>query len=231
MVSDILVGDIEPEWKTDGFGLRGEQVEPSDDDDLVWDTDVWTRLNPEQDAIAGSPSGACCHADGTCEILSQSDCEADGSFYQGDGTDCETGCCLSSVTISGTISATDAFECGTFSCPFTWTWLVGVDFNGYDVCLNPSGFSLTKTLDVVSCLGCSNPLDIFPTGTLDIGILISPTGIVMGLSVRVACNPFTGCNANGNGSGSLEYHGHDTYSFIVPDDIFFNFGTVSVTTT
>ncbi len=91
MVADQLIGEVEPEWKVDGFGLRGEQVEPSDDDDLVWDTDVWTRLNPEQDAIAGTPvaTGACCQCL-MCSIQSASDCASLGGTYLGDDTPCDS---------------------------------------------------------------------------------------------------------------------------------------------
>ncbi len=43
---------------------------------------VWSST----DCVPGF--GACCKLDGTCEEMFQSDCEAVGGTYQGDGTDC-----------------------------------------------------------------------------------------------------------------------------------------------
>ncbi len=41
-----------------------------------------------------TPSGACCFADGTCQVLTQADCDFQSGSYQGDGSACDPNPCL-----------------------------------------------------------------------------------------------------------------------------------------
>jgi hypothetical protein len=58
------------------------------------------------------PAGACCFCDGTCQDLTEADCDAAGGVYQGDGTDCSTAscpatgaCCLPDATCAEVTAA------------------------------------------------------------------------------------------------------------------------------
>lgn len=41
----------------------------------------------------GIPEGACCFADGSCQVMVQADCAGQGGTYQGDNTDCDPNPC------------------------------------------------------------------------------------------------------------------------------------------
>ncbi len=157
MVSDILVGDIEPEWKTDGFGLRGEQVEPADDDDLVWDTDVWTRLNPEQDSIAGAPTPPppCPTITLTCDQISAglSKCG-----FEDDDTDHFYLTHILTLTAGSDACPPPFNGCFCGSITYTFTAVLGLDFN----CTFPDYVCTGGGLyfDSVACDGLCTPANL-----------------------------------------------------------------------
>jgi hypothetical protein len=89
-----------------------------------------------------SPAGACCFADGSCQIETAADCVAAGGTYQGDGTDCDPNPCPAvsvkasagsdksicpgdSVKLSGSASG------GT--PPYSYSWSPTAGLSGADV--------------------------------------------------------------------------------------------------
>jgi len=44
-------------------------------------------------SLSMAKAGACCHADGSCDVLLEDDCSAAGGTYQGDGTTCDPNPC------------------------------------------------------------------------------------------------------------------------------------------
>jgi hypothetical protein len=89
-------------------------------------------------------TGACCHDDNSCEILSSADCATAGGTYQGGGTVCDpnpcaenAACCyVTSIRLQASISGSTL--CAPDSCSVsadsiidtTWT-----DFSGFESCL------------------------------------------------------------------------------------------------
>jgi hypothetical protein len=41
----------------------------------------------------GVPDGACCFADGSCQVLTSAECSSQGGSYQGNDTDCDPNPC------------------------------------------------------------------------------------------------------------------------------------------
>ena len=62
--------------------------------------------------------GACCFSDGSCELLTEEECESVEGIYQGDDTTCETSSCEASVGAccfeDGTCELLSADECSSF---------------------------------------------------------------------------------------------------------------------
>jgi hypothetical protein len=54
----------------------------------------------------GTETGACCAADGTCSVMTQTDCESAGGTYQGDGSSCSPNPCTTPAA-TGACCATD----------------------------------------------------------------------------------------------------------------------------
>jgi hypothetical protein len=86
---------------------------------------------------SGGPSGACCKSDGTCSILSPTQCASAGGTYAGDGSTCAGAgcapggaCCLAGGTCAAKTSAActaaggtwngAGSTCATTQCPGTW---------------------------------------------------------------------------------------------------------------
>lgn len=56
---------------------------------------TWTSLASEPVATQTTPTvGACCTADGNCQVLEPAECSAQNGNYIGDFTSCETGTCF-----------------------------------------------------------------------------------------------------------------------------------------
>lgn len=52
------LGDFNPSWMEDGGGIYGEQTEPDFSNNQVWDTNAWSRQNPDQDS-SPNPAADC----------------------------------------------------------------------------------------------------------------------------------------------------------------------------
>jgi hypothetical protein len=81
---------------------------------------------------ADDAPGACCFADGSCEVLLAADCDAAGGAFQGGGTDCQTVECPQPATgaccIDGECFVRTADECAA----------AGGDYIGDDVPCDPN---------------------------------------------------------------------------------------------
>ncbi len=95
--------------------------------------------------------GACCLTDGSCQNLSQTDCEAQGGTYQGDGTDCSTNPCACD---NGNDSCNPKYEC----CPGEDGCKCGQTSVGSCCCCPPneaSNYQVNGALSADGCPDCS----------------------------------------------------------------------------
>jgi len=79
---------------------------------------TWDESNATFTVVA-PPSGACCHSDGTCTVVSTAECGAAGGTYQGDDTACSpnpcplpTGACCQTDGSCATATAADCATAG-----------------------------------------------------------------------------------------------------------------------
>lgn len=49
MDEGINIGDVDPQWMRDGYGITGDQGDPVDDDYTQWDTRAWSRDDQKED--------------------------------------------------------------------------------------------------------------------------------------------------------------------------------------
>lgn len=63
MDEGINLGDTDPQWMRDGYGITGEQGDPVDDDYTQWDTRAWSRNTQEQDFTGGTGDASCTPSD------------------------------------------------------------------------------------------------------------------------------------------------------------------------
>ena len=57
--------------------------------------------NVDIDLASGTPSGACCFEDESCDFLTEDDCLAGGGTYQGDWTGCTAQLCITIPEVCG----------------------------------------------------------------------------------------------------------------------------------
>lgn len=93
-----LSGGPEAVFNPTGWYLAGGANQPTPPDNFRFfggggnagNTTAWDNIDIHEVATA---TGACCFADGTCQILTGTDCAGAGGTYQGDGTACEPNPC------------------------------------------------------------------------------------------------------------------------------------------
>jgi spore coat protein A, manganese oxidase len=85
-------------------------------------TNPTVARRPVLTVVYNLPTGACCFANGTCQVLTQSNCTAQGGMYQGNGTSCTpnpcpqpTGaCCFANGTCQVLTQANCTAQSGTY---------------------------------------------------------------------------------------------------------------------
>ena len=103
-----------------GWFLRGDETNSSNTKRFA-SKQTDTPPNAPQLVVTylAGVTGACCHADGTCSVTSESTCTSQGGTYQGNGTDCTpnncpqpTGACCFSNGSCQVLTATDCASQG-----------------------------------------------------------------------------------------------------------------------
>ena len=93
ITNDVVDWVRDPE-SNHGWILLGDEAKPGTGMRFASRQDPLFNHVPSLTVFFTSPTGACCKPDGTCDLLTQSECSAESGKYGGDNSTCEQQVCL-----------------------------------------------------------------------------------------------------------------------------------------
>lgn len=96
--SSGITSDV-ADWMRDpasnhGWILRGDETSPGTGMRFASRQDTIPSYAPSLTVFFTRPAGACCKPDGTCDLVTQSECDAQSGIYGGDNSACDQQVCL-----------------------------------------------------------------------------------------------------------------------------------------
>jgi hypothetical protein len=118
---------------------------------------VHLRNVPRAAAPTPTLTGACCHENGSCEVLSEADCVAAGGIYQGDDTACDPNPCPAPCSLIGiTLTYSVTTETVGVLCPEYPSLQLSGTFPAADPVSGEIGTDLFEILTAISTFEISN---------------------------------------------------------------------------